>query len=45
MVNEAEHDKHNKLTCAPSEDHPASLIRVFAVLIIGSYGPKSSSDE
>ena len=36
MVNEAEHDKHNKLTCAPSEDHPASLFRVFAVLIIGS---------
>ena len=45
MVNEAEHDKTNKLTCTPSEDHPSSLIRVFAVRFIGSYGPKPSSDE
>ena len=45
MVNEAEHGNTNKLTCAPSEDHPSSLIRVFAVRFIGSYGPKVSSDR
>ena len=31
---ELQHDKTNKMTCAPSEDqpgHPPSLIRVFAV--------------
>ena len=35
-VIEPQHDRTNKLTCAPSEDsdqpgHPLSLIRVFAV--------------
>ena len=35
-VTERQHDKTNKITCAPSEDsdqpgHPPSLIRVFAV--------------
>ena len=35
-TNELQHDKTNKMTCAPSEDldqpgHPPSLIRVFAV--------------
>ena len=32
--NEPQHDKINKMTCAPSGDvdqHPPSLIRVFAV--------------
>ena len=43
-----QHDKTNKLTCAPSEDsdqpgHPPSLVRVFAVRSIGSQGPKVSS--
>ena len=45
MVNEAEHDKNNKLTSAPSKDHPSSLIGAFAVRFIGSYGSKPSSDE
>ena len=40
-VNEPQHDKTNKVTCAPSEDsdqprHPARLIRVFAVPSIRS---------
>ena len=39
--------KH-KMTCAPSEDsdqpeHPPSLIRVFAVRTMGSWGPNISS--
>ena len=39
--NEPTHDKINKMTCAPSEDsdqpgHPPSLIRVFAVRLMGS---------
>ena len=39
--NEPPCDKTNKLTCAPSEDsyqpgHPPSLIRVFAVRLMGS---------
>ena len=38
------------MTCAPSEDsdqpgHPPSLIRVFAVRLIGSQGPKPSSSR
>ena len=38
----------NKMICAPSEDsdqpgHPPSLIRVFAVRSIGSWGPNVSS--
>ena len=39
-------NQHND--CAPSEDsdqpgHPPSLIRVFAVCLMGSWGPKRSS--
>ena len=39
-LNKPQHDKTNKMTCAPSEDsdqhgHPHSLIRVFAVRFIG----------
>ena len=39
--NEPHRDKTNKMTCAPSEDsdqpgHPPSLIRVFAVHLMGS---------
>ena len=38
---EPPHDKTNNMTCAPSKDsdqpgHPPSLIRVFAVLSMGS---------
>ena len=38
---EPAHDKTNKMTSAPSEDsdqpgHPPSLIRVFAVRLMGS---------
>ena len=38
---EPRHDKTNKMACAPSEDsdqpgHPPSLIRVFAVRLMGS---------
>ena len=38
---EPHRDKTNKMACAPSEDsdqpgHPPSLIRVFAVRLIGS---------
>ena len=38
---ELHRDKTNKITCAPSEDsdqpgHPPSLIRVFAVHLMGS---------
>ena len=38
---EPAHDKTNKMACAPNEDsdkpgHPPSLIRVFAVLLLGS---------
>ena len=45
---EPQHDKTNKMTCAPSEDsdqpgHSPSLIRVFAVHSMGSKGPKVSS--
>ena len=48
LQNEPHHVKTNKVTCAPSEDsdqlgHPPSLIRVFAVHSMGSYGPKVSS--
>ena len=40
-VNELQHDKTNKMTCAPSKDsdqpgHLHSLIRVFAVRSMGS---------
>ena len=45
---EPPHDKTNKMTCAPKEDsdqpgHPPSLIRVFAVRSMGSWGPNVSS--
>ena len=45
---ELPYDKTNKVACAPSEDsdqpgHPPSLIRVFAVRSMGSWGPKVSS--
>ena len=45
---EPQHYKTNKMTCAPSEDsnqpgHPPSLIRIFAVRTIGSWGPNVSS--
>ena len=38
---ELQHDKTNEMACAPSEDsdqpgHPPSLIRVFAVRLMGS---------
>ena len=41
LGNEPQHDKTNKLTCAPNKDsdqpgHPTSLIRVFAVCSMGS---------
>ena len=50
-LNEPPHDKTNKMICAPSEDsdqtwHPPSLpslIRVFAVRSMGSWGPDVSS--
>ena len=43
-LNELQHDKANKMICAPNKDsdqpgHPPSLIRVFAVHIMGSQGP------
>ena len=39
--NEPHRDKTNEMACAPSEDsdqpgHPPSLIRVFAVRLMGS---------
>ena len=45
---EPHRDKTNKMACAPSEDsdqpgHPPSLIRIFAVRLMGSQGPKPSS--
>ena len=45
---ELPHDKTNKMICAPSEDsdqpgHSPSLIRVFAVCSVGSWGPNVSS--
>ena len=45
---EPQHLKTNKLTCAPSEHsdqtgHPPSLIRVFPVDFMGSWGPNHSS--
>ena len=45
---EPPHHKTNKMTCAPSKDsdqpgHPPSLIRVFAVCSMGSWGPNISS--
>ena len=45
---EPPHDKTNKMECVPIEDqdqpgHPSSLIRVFAVCSMDSYGPKLSS--
>ena len=45
---EPPHDKTNKMIYAPSEDsdqpgHPPSLIRVFAVCSMSSWGPKVSS--
>ena len=41
LHNEPRHDKANKIRCAPSEDsdqpgHPTSLIRVFALRLMGS---------
>ena len=41
MVSEPQHDKSNKMTCAPSEDldqhgHPPNLIRDFAGRSLGS---------
>ena len=46
--NEPPHDKTNNMVCAPSEDsdqpgHLPSLIRVFAVRSVGSWGPNVSS--
>ena len=46
--NEPPRDKTNKMVCAPSKDsdqpgHPPSLIRVFAVCSMGSWGPNVSS--
>ena len=40
-ANEPPHDKTNKMACAPNENsdqhgHPPSLIRVFAVRLMGS---------
>ena len=48
LLNEPQHDKTNKMTCVPTEDsdqsrHQPSLIRVFAVRSVGSWGPKVSS--
>ena len=48
MINEPQHDKTNKMICAPSDDsdqpgHPPILIRVFAVRSMGRLGPKVSS--
>ena len=45
---EPPHDKTNKMTFVPSEDsnqpgHPPSLIRVFAVHLMGSLGPNFAS--
>ena len=45
---EPPHDKTNKMICAPSEDsdqpgHSPSLIKVFAVHSMGSWGPNVSS--
>ena len=45
-MNEAVHDKTNKMTPAPNEDsnqpwHPSSLIRVFAVRSVGSQWHKA----
>ena len=47
-TNEPPDDKTNKMVCAPSEDsnqpgHPPSLIRVFAVRAMGSWGSNVSS--
>ena len=47
MTTEPQHDKTNKLTCAPSVDydqpgHPPSLIRAFAMRSMGSWQPKAS---
>ena len=47
VVNKPPHEKTNKMACAPSEDsdepgHPPSLIKVFAVRSMGSYGTKVS---
>ena len=45
---EPPHDKTNNMACVPREDsdqpgHMPSLIRVFAVHSVGSWGPKLSS--
>ena len=45
---ESSHDKTNKMTFVPSEDsdqpeHPPSLISVFAVRSMGSFGPNFAS--
>ena len=45
---EPHRDKTNEMACAPGEDsdqpgHSPSLIRVFAVRLMGSLGPKLSS--
>ena len=41
IINEPQHDKTNKMVSAPNEDsgqprHPPSLIRVVAVLLVGT---------
>ena len=47
-LQEPQHDKTNKMTCALSEHsdqpgHPPRLIRALGVRSIGSQGPKASS--
>ena len=47
IIIESPHDKTNKIACAPSEDtyqpgHPLSLIKVFSVRSVGSWGPNVS---
>ena len=49
-TNELTDDKINKMICVPSEDsdqpgHPPSLIRVFAVCSVSSWGPNLSSSR
>ena len=48
MIHEPPHDKTNKMTSAPSEDsdqpgHPPSLISIFTVHSMGSWGSNLSS--
>ena len=45
---EPPHDKTNKMTFVPSEDsdqpgHPPSLIRVFGLRSMGTFGPNAAS--